>query len=152
MIQDFIEMATYSFDTLLQRAETNNNLIESIDVVVNTWTDDREALRGQIAALQQQLAASNDGNPDPAVVQAVDQLMTKFDENDALLNGIKTRLSGAVVANTPAEGIVDQPATTDTQSATADTQSDTAQPDISTNEPQASADPQPDQGTDPNPQ
>lgn len=94
--QGFKGMAD-KLDTVLARVAAQTSVIDGIAAIVDTWVDDRVALRAQIVELQAALGeAGND-------TEQVDALLASFDASDTKLNAIKDKLAPAVVTNTPAE-------------------------------------------------
>lgn len=90
----FKDMAD-QLDTVLERVAAQTTVIDGISEIVQTWTDDRAALRAQIVELQTALGeAGND-------TEQVTALLASFDASDAKLAGIREKLAPAVVENTP---------------------------------------------------
>jgi septal ring factor EnvC (AmiA/AmiB activator) len=90
---------TDQLDTVIARVEEQTSVIGSIGVALDSFLATNADLRGQVAALTEQLGEAADDNDQIATINAT------LDASDASLNELKTKLAPAVVVNTPAEDV-----------------------------------------------
>jgi predicted nucleic acid-binding Zn-ribbon protein len=81
--------------TVLARVTAEKTAIGGIQVILQTWTDDRAALRQKIADLQAQLDAAGQDTT------TVAEILSDLDASDTGLKAINDQLAAAVVTNTP---------------------------------------------------
>ena len=91
-------------DGLVAKVAALTTVTEGTHAIVQATLDNELALRAQVTALQDQLAAA--GTTDPAVQATVDALSASVDANIASLAADKDALAAANVAGTAAAGEV----------------------------------------------
>lgn len=102
-----LEMMMATLDEVLAKVAEERTIEQSLSVLLDGYTAERDSLKAQVAELQTELAAAGQ---DTAKTQAI---LDALDSNESLLNAARGKITGAVLQPGP-DTTTDSDTTSDT--------------------------------------